>query len=160
MKKTISIVFALLLVAMLFVSCSSGGDSESEAPSTIVGPGESSATGGDGEVSEVAVILQTYNGSFWSDVMRGVDKAIDELAEVGVKCTFNGPDDSTNLQAQIEMIEAAVARDVDALAVAPALALAVLFAFAVRFRACIRLRDRRYPQRHVLTSLPARLNAF
>ena len=47
-----------------------------------------------------------------------------------------------------------------ALAVAPALALAVLFAFAVRFRACIRLRDRRYPQRHVLTSLPARLNAF
>ena len=120
MKKTISIVFALLLVAMLFVSCSSGGDGESEAPSTIVGPGESSAAGGDGEVSEVAVILQTYNGSFWSDVMRGVDKAIDELAEVGVKCTFNGPDDSTNLQAQIEMIEAAVARDVDAIAVAPA----------------------------------------
>ena len=120
MKKTISIVFALLLVAMLFVSCSSGGDSESEAPSTIVGPGESSATGGDGEVSEVSVILQSYTGSFWSDVMRGVDKAIDELAEVGVKCTFNGPDDSTNLQAQIEMIEAAVARDVDAIAVAPA----------------------------------------
>ena len=88
---------------------------------SIVGPGESSEpSGGDGEVSEVAVILQTYNGSFWSDVMRGVDKAIDELAEKGVKCTFNGPDDSTNLQAQIEMIEAAVARDVDALAVAPA----------------------------------------
>ena len=120
MKKTISIVFALLLVAMLFVSCSKGGD-QSEGPSSIVGPGESSEpSGGDGEVSEVAVILQTYNGSFWSDVMRGVDKAIDELAEKGVKCTFNGPDDSTNLQAQIEMIEAAVARDVDALAVAPA----------------------------------------
>ena len=120
MKKTISIVFALLLVAMLFVSCSKGGD-QPEGPSSIVGPGESSEpSGGDGEVSEVAVILQTYNGSFWSDVMRGVDKAIDELAEKGVKCTFNGPDDSTNLQAQIEMIEAAVARDVDALAVAPA----------------------------------------
>ena len=120
MKKTISIVFALLLVAMLFVSCSKGGD-QPEGPSSIVGPGESSEpSGGDGEVSEVAVILQTYNGSFWSDVMRGVDKAIDELAEKGVKCTFNGPDDSTNLQAQIEMIEAAVARDVDGLAVAPA----------------------------------------
>ena len=120
MKKSISIVFALLLVAMLFVSCSKGGD-QPEGPSSIVGPGESSEpSGGDGEVSEVAVILQTYNGSFWSDVMRGVDKAIDELAEKGVKCTFNGPDDSTNLQAQIEMIEAAVARDVDALAVAPA----------------------------------------
>ena len=118
MKKTISIVFALLLVAMLFVSCSKGGDDKPEGPSSIVGPGETSdVQGGDNEVSEVAVILQTYNGSFWSDVMRGVDKAIDELAEKGVKCTFNGPDDSTNLQAQIEMIEAAVARDVDALAV-------------------------------------------
>ena len=119
MKKTISIVFALLLVAMLFVSCSGGnGGEESEAPSQIVGPGESS--GGESEVGEIAVILQTYNGSFWSDVMRGVDQAIAELAELGVECNFNGPDDSTNLQAQIEMIEAAVARDVDGLAVAPA----------------------------------------
>ena len=119
MKKTISIVFALLLVAMLFVSCTGGnGGEESEAPSQIVGPGESS--GGESEVGEIAVILQTYNGSFWSDVMRGVDQAIAELAELGVECNFNGPDDSTNLQAQIEMIEAAVARDVDGLAVAPA----------------------------------------
>ena len=121
MKKTISIVFALLLVAMLFVSCAKGGEEKTEGPSSIVGPGETSGTeDGDKEVGEIAVVLQTYNGSFWSDVMRGVDKAIDELAEKGVKCTFNGPDDSTNLQAQIEMIEAAVARDVDALAVAPA----------------------------------------
>lgn len=89
MKKTISIVFALLLVAMLFVSCSGGNDGkESEAPSQIVGPGESS--GGESEVGEIAVILQTYNGSFWSDVMRGVDQAIAELAELGVECNFNG----------------------------------------------------------------------
>ena len=120
MKKTISIVFALLLVAMLFVSCSSGGGEEKpESPSSIVGPGETSGGNDEKEVGEVAVILQTYTGSFWSDVMRGVDKAIDELAEKGVKASFNGPDDSTNLQAQIEMIEAAVARDVDAIAVAP-----------------------------------------
>ena len=126
MKRTISIVFALLLVAMLFVSCSKGGEDKPDN-SPAVDPAESSevSQGGDKEVSEVAVILQSYNGSFWSDVMRGVDKAIDELAEKGVKCTFNGPDDSTNLQAQIEMIEAAVARDVDGLAVAPADAAAV-----------------------------------
>ena len=120
MKKTISIVFALLLVAMMFVSCSKGGEDKPDN-SPVVEPGKTSEpSGGDGEVSEIAVILQSYTGSFWSDVMRGVDKAIAELGEKGVKCTFNGPDDSTNLQAQIEMIEAAVARDVDALAVAPA----------------------------------------
>ena len=120
MKKTISIVFALLLVAMLFVSCSGGNDGSKEpANSPIVGPGESSGSG-EKEVGEIAVILQTYNGSFWSDVMRGVDKAIAELAELGVECNFNGPDDSTNLQAQIEMIEAAIARGVDGIAVAPA----------------------------------------
>ena len=124
MKKTISIVFALLLVAMLFVSCSGGNDGkESEAPSQIVGPGESS--GGDSEVGEIAVILQTYNGSFWSDVMRGIDTATEELKDEGITVNFNGPDDATNLQAQIEMIEAAVARDVIALAVAPADAAAV-----------------------------------
>ncbi len=117
MKKTISIVFALLLVAMLFVSCSGGNDSKpSESPAA---PGESQAAG-DGEVKEIAVILQSYNGSFWSDVMRGIEKATDELAEKGVTVKFNGPDDPTNLQAQIEMIEAAIARDVDAIAVAPA----------------------------------------
>ena len=120
MRRSISIVFALLLVAMLFVSCSGGGGGESQSPSDnpIVGPGESS--GGNNEVKEIAVILQSYTGSFWSDVMRGVDKAIDELNELGVECNFNGPDDSTNLQAQIEMIEAAIARDVDGIAVAPA----------------------------------------
>ncbi|MEY8383326.1 hypothetical protein AALG83_09195, partial [Christensenellaceae bacterium 44-20] len=76
MKKTISIVLALLLVAMLFVSCSKGGEEPDNSP--VVDPGDASTEpSGDGEVSEVAVILQTYNGSFWSDVMRGVDKAID-----------------------------------------------------------------------------------
>jgi len=115
MKRTISIVFALLLVAMLFVSCAKGGDEKPDASASA--PGESAA---DGEVSEIAVILQSYNGSFWSDVMRGIEKATEELAAEGVNVSFNGPDDPTNLQAQIEMIESAVARDVDAIAIAPA----------------------------------------
>lgn len=130
MKRLISIVFALLLVAMLFVSCTGGGDGGSQEPakSSIVGPGESS--GGD-EVKEIAVILQSYTGSFWSDVMRGVDKAIAELADLGVEANFNGPDDSTNLQVQIEMIEAAVARGVDGIAVAPADSAAVGAAMSI-----------------------------
>ena len=119
MKRTISIVFALLLVAMLFVSCSNGGDDKPDASASA--PGQSA----DGEVGEIAVILQSYNGSFWSDVMRGIDKATEELAAEGINVTFNGPDDPTNLQAQIEMLEAAVARDVDAIAIAPQDAAAV-----------------------------------
>ena len=120
MKKFISIVFALLLAAMMFVSCSSGGGDKPDN-SPAADPAQSAdAQGGDKEIGEIAVILQSYNGSFWSDVMRGVEKAMAELNEKGVKCTFNGPDDPTNLQAQIEMIEAAVARDVDGLAIGPA----------------------------------------
>ena len=94
MKRTISIVFALLLVAMLFVSCAKGGDEKPDASASA--PGESAA---DGEVREIAVILQSYNGSFWSDVMRGIEKATEELAAEGVNVSFNGPDDPTNLQA-------------------------------------------------------------
>ena len=120
MKRTISIVFALLLVAMLFVSCSGGNDDGKPSQGTAA-PGESAA----GDNGEIAVVLQSYNGSFWSDVMRGIDKATDELAAKGVTVNFNGPDDPTNLQAQIEMIESAIARDVIALAVAPADAAAV-----------------------------------
>ena len=119
MKKTVSIVFALLLVAMLFVSCSGGNDGSADEGTAA--PGESAA----GDNGEIAVILQTYNGSFWSDVMRGIDTATEELKDEGITVNFNGPDDATNLQAQIEMIEAAVARDVIALAVAPADAAAV-----------------------------------
>ena len=119
MKKTVSIVFALLLVAMLFVSCSGGNDGSADEGTAA--PGESAA----GDNGEIAVILQTYNGSFWSDVMRGIDTATEELKDEGITVNFNGPDDSTNLQAQIELIEAAVARDVIALAVAPADAAAV-----------------------------------
>ena len=47
--------------------------------------------------------------------MRGIDTATEELKDEGITVNFNGPDDATNLQAQIEMIEAAVARDVIAL---------------------------------------------
>jgi len=99
MKKTISIVLALLLVAMLFVSCSQGGEEPDNSPA--------------------ADPAQSANGSFWSDVKRGVEKAIDELAEKGVKCSVNGPDDGSNLQAQVEMIEAAVAKKVSAIVIAP-----------------------------------------
>ena len=119
MKKTVSIVFALLLVAMLFVSCSGGNDGSADEGTAA--PGESAVA----DKGEIAVILQTYNGSFWSDVMRGIDTATEELKDEGITVNFNGPDDATNLQAQIEMIEAAVARDVIALAVAPADAAAV-----------------------------------
>lgn len=120
MKKIFSMILIAVLIAMMFVSCSGNGEqSEEQGNLPASDPGESAGTA-EGEVGEIAVILQTYNGSFWSDVMRGVDKAIEELAELGVKCEFNGPDDSTNLQAQIEMLEAAIARDVDAIAVAPA----------------------------------------
>lgn len=120
MKKIFSMILIAVLIAMMFVSCSGNSEqSEEQGNLPASDPGES-AGAAKGEVGEIAVILQTYNGSFWSDVMRGVDKAIDELAELGVKCEFNGPDDSTNLQAQIEMLESAIARDVDAIAVAPA----------------------------------------
>ena len=52
MKKTVSIVFALLLVAMLFVSCSGGNDGS--ANEGTAAPGESAA----GDNGEIAVILQ------------------------------------------------------------------------------------------------------
>lgn len=91
MKKIISVVFVLLLVAMLFVSCSNGGGDKPDN-SPAADPAQSAdAQGGDKEVGEIAVIMQTLNGSFWSDVKRGVEKAIDELAEKGVKCSVNGP---------------------------------------------------------------------
>ena len=119
MKKIISVVFVLLLVAMLFVSCSNGGGDKPDN-SPAADPAQSAdAQGGDKEVGEIAVIMQTLNGSFWSDVKRGVEKAIDELAEKGVKCSVNGPDDGSNLQAQVEMIEAAVAKKVSAIVIAP-----------------------------------------
>ena len=119
MKKTISIVLALLLVAMLFVSCSKGGEDKPDN-SPAADPAQSAdAQGGDKEIGEITVIMQTLNGSFWSDVKRGVEKAIDELAEKGVKCSVNAPDDGTNLQAQVEMIEAAVAKEVSAIAISP-----------------------------------------
>ena len=70
MKKTISIVLALLLVAMLFVSCSKGGEDKPDN-SPAADPAQSAdAQGGDKEIGEITVIMQTLNGSFWSDVKK------------------------------------------------------------------------------------------
>lgn len=131
MKKFVSIALALLLVVMLFAACGgNGGEEASKAPAASAGesstaPEESKATegGGNGKADSdirVDVILQTYTGSFWSDVMRGIEKAEAELKEKGVTVEFNGPEDSSNYELQIQLIETAITNDTDCIAIAPA----------------------------------------
>jgi len=62
----------------------------------------------------VAVIMKSYSGDFWKTVEMG---ALNAGKELGVRVTVEAPDTETNMEQQIKMIENAVTKGADALAI-------------------------------------------
>lgn len=60
----------------------------------------------------VALISKGFQHQFWQAVKAGADKAAEEL---GVTVTFEGPDSESQVDVQIDMLAAALAKNPDAL---------------------------------------------
>jgi ribose transport system substrate-binding protein len=62
----------------------------------------------------VAVIMKSYSGDFWKTVELG---AITAGKDLGIKVTVEAPDTETNMEQQIKMIENAVTKGADVIAI-------------------------------------------
>ncbi len=101
--------FALITGLVLVVGACSGG-AASPAASTAASTAASSApsavaSAGTGEQPYIPVISKGFQHQFWQAVKLGSDKA---AAEFNVKITFEGPENETQVDKQIEMLQAAL----------------------------------------------------
>ena len=78
--------------------------------------GTGGAAGAGGPVN-VAVVVKAVTSSYWKTVGDGVTAA--SQGDPNIKTTFLGPNEETDIQGQIGIIEAQISQGVDALAVAP-----------------------------------------
>ncbi|WP_198418410.1 sugar ABC transporter substrate-binding protein [Pelolinea submarina] len=69
------------------------------------------------EPLKVAVVVKAVTSDYWKLVGAGVDQAM--VDDPTIEATFLGPNEETDIEGQIRIIEAQISAKVDALAVAP-----------------------------------------
>lgn len=75
---------------------------------------ESGGTSSDGK-TYIAIVSKGFQHQFWQSVKQGAEKAAKEL---NVEISFEGPDKETNVQQQMDQLNAAMAKKPKALALA------------------------------------------
>lgn len=104
MKKTVSIFMVLVMVIGLFAGCA---QTSAEAPAA-------EKTAEDGE-KYIAIISKGYQHEFWKTVELGAEKAANDL---GVRMSFEGPDNESMVDVQVGMVENAITKKADAIMLA------------------------------------------
>lgn len=74
--------------------------------------GCSSSSDSAGKELNIAMVSKGFQHQFWQAVQKGAEKA---AAEEGVKITFEGPESESQVDKQLEMLQAAIDRKVDAI---------------------------------------------
>jgi ribose transport system substrate-binding protein len=77
------------------------------------GRGEDSGSGGGGEGDlDIALVSKGFQHQFWQAVKSGAEEKAKEL---GVSMTFDGPASETEVDSQLQMLQAAIERSPDAI---------------------------------------------
>lgn len=103
--STLLVVLSLFLAACGGSAPSTGGDAT--APSTD--------GGATGEQPYIPIISKGFQHQFWQAVKSGADKAASDL---NVRITFEGPESETQVDKQIEMLQAALDKNPQAICLA------------------------------------------
>lgn len=122
MKKLMTTLASLAVATLALAAC--GGGETVEDPG-IDDPGTAGDTapdtdgdeeGGDPDAdTTIAIVSKGFQHQFWQAVQQGADEA---AAELGVSITFEGPDDESQVDQQIQMLQTALDRGPDAIAFA------------------------------------------
>lgn len=109
-KKWYAILLSLLLIASLITGCA--------APAAPAEPKQAEAAptqqASEGKIY-IPVISKGFQHQFWQAVKMGAEKAAKEF---NVEITFEGPESESQVDKQIEMLEAALAKNPSAIAFA------------------------------------------
>jgi ribose transport system substrate-binding protein len=132
-KHLMSVVLGIMLVAALLAGCAAPAaapaapaaeEPAAEAPAEEAAATEEAAVteeapaadaAADGEMPYIPVISKGFQHQFWQAVEMGAEQA---AAEYNVEITFEGPESETQVDKQIEMVQAALAKNPDALCLA------------------------------------------
>lgn len=106
-KKLGFMTVMVLLFGLVLSACSTEGNGENEVNSggssdTITASDQGSSTE---EVLFIPIISKGFQHQFWQAVKQGAEKAADEL---GVEVTFEGPESESQVDKQLEMLQAAL----------------------------------------------------
>lgn len=113
MKKFLMFLGISLLLAIVLSACSddTGGTSEEESGADS----GSSEEAGDTDATEdnetyIAIVSKGFQHQFWQAVKQGAEQAAEEF---GVEITFEGPENESQVDKQMEMLRNALDRDPD-----------------------------------------------
>lgn len=109
MHRTLRVTLLVVLAALLTLAAC--------APPATPVPAEPAAPAAGSDTLDIAVIVKAVTSDYWKAVGAGVEQAM--LADPTIKASFLGPNEETDIEGQIRIIESAIASKVDAIAVAP-----------------------------------------
>ncbi|MBU9726455.1 ABC transporter substrate-binding protein [Diplocloster modestus] len=113
MKKLLAVLLTLTMVAGAAVGCGSKSeepaksepaqneDTSAQAPADA----DTSAPAADGEEPYIAMVALGFSHQFWQAVKSGADQA---AADLGVRITFEGPEQETMVDKQVDMLKTAL----------------------------------------------------
>lgn len=108
MKKWSLLLAAMFVLTLVLSACGSNNEgSGGNSPSASQGaaPSGSAPAAGSSEKLYIPVISKGFQHQFWQAVKTGAEKAANEL---GVEITFEGPETESQVDKQIEMLQAAL----------------------------------------------------
>ena len=103
MNKKYFLFGLMLLIASILVACGGDDPKDSSADST---------TTSDSDKPYIAIVSKGFQHQFWQAVKEGAEKAAEEF---DVEITFEGPESETQVDKQIEMLQAALDKKPDAI---------------------------------------------
>ena len=120
-KHLMNVVLGIMLVAALLAGCAApvaapaapAADAAAEEAAATEAPAEEAAA--EGEKPYIPVISKGFQHQFWQAVQMGAEQA---AVDYNVEITFEGPESETQVDKQIEMVQAALAKNPAALCLA------------------------------------------
>jgi len=121
-KRLIALLACLALLATLFAGCGSSGNkgqqdtnTDSNKQTTTENNNKQETTDKSDKKLYIPVISKGFQHQFWQAVKMGAEKAAKEF---DVEITFEGPESESQVDKQIEMLEAALSKNPDAICLA------------------------------------------
>lgn len=102
-----------LLVIFVFSACSGDSDTSSDVETdTETESTDENSSEGESDKPYIALISKGFQHQFWQAVKEGAEQAAEEF---GVEVTFEGPEDESQVDKQMEMFRNALDRNPDAI---------------------------------------------
>lgn len=116
-KKILSMALAVSISAISLVGCGSSSTTSSSTTPESTSPESTSAVATSSNASKpyIALVSKGFQHQFWQTVKKGAE---DAAAKYNVEMTFDGPPSESDINVQVDMINAAIAKKPAALALA------------------------------------------